>query len=484
MAFRMTRPTIQGTEYHKASVLKAKAETVAQTRTAADPTLVAAGSELGRSYIPKAIDFTIKPAKIKIPEGDGKKKKGQSLDERLEKAEQGGETEEQYYDGMMDQILEKVPKKKKVQDKEYISPEPNQEDIDYAEELKRRSEELSAKRKQGDLDNSTRLDRIPIRPLPTTKAKEELFETTGSVANHSYQQDRFEKAAQEFGYDISTPEGYKEAEDVMEYNDRTDTWTNPRISVGEVEKRDPVENITVGTPTSITLDEEVAKNNAEIQAQIDAREALKLKKAKEKAEALQLKKDQEARELEEKNKAIREQNKVIVEAKKFYGITGDGKLTRSKLEEYQNMRILQEQSEANYKLNPIEIEEQSDREWNQAPPGRETVSNRSDLQKGGKYMDVDNDGTPDFIQKPTTTTTSQTTQNITTTKPKLSDFKDGKNTFGGHMSKNQAYDEAMKKWRRENPNPIQMRDDAIYKNAIKDGVVQKNMIKSGYKPLD
>ena len=108
-------------------------------------------------------------------------------------------------------------------------------------------------------------------------------------------------------------------------------------------------------------------------------------------------------------------------------------------------------------------------------------------------MDVDNDGTPDFIQKPTqvkqdvkptTTTTSQTTQNVATTKPKLSDFKDGKNAFGGHMSKNQAYDEAMKKWRRENPNPIQMRDDAIYKNAIKDGIVQRNMIKSGYKPLD
>jgi hypothetical protein len=75
MAFRMTRPTIQGTEYHKASVLKAKAETVAQTRTAADPTLVVAGSDLGKSYIPKAVDFTIKQPKIKIPEGDGKKKK-------------------------------------------------------------------------------------------------------------------------------------------------------------------------------------------------------------------------------------------------------------------------------------------------------------------------------------------------------------------------------------------------------------------------
>ena len=29
----------------------------------------------------------------------------------------------------------------------------------------------------------------------------------------------------------------------------------------------------------------------------------------------------------------------------------------------------------------------------------------------------------------------------------------------------------------------QKANDAIYKNAIKDGIVQKNMIKSGYKPL-
>jgi hypothetical protein len=294
-------------------------------------------------------------------------------------------------------------------------------------------------------------------------AEEKLLEGTGSVNNYVYQQGRFEKAAEKFGYDISTPEGYKEAEEAMEYNDRTDTWTNPRISVGSLEITDP---------------EEVAKNNAE-----------KLQKAK----ALQLKKDQEAKELEEKNKAIREQNEAIVEAKEFYGITGDGKLTRSKLEEYQNMRILQAENEAKYQQNPIEIEEERSREWNEAPPGQETVSNRSDLQKDGKIMDIDSNTIPDFIQKPTqveqdvkptTTTTSQTTQNVATTKPKLSDFKDGKNAFGGHMSKNQAYDEAMRKWKRENPNPIKMRDDAIYKNAIKDGVVQKNMIKSGYKPLD
>ena len=138
-----------------------------------------------------------------------------------------------------------------------------------------------------------------------------------------------------------------------------------------------------------------------------------------------------------------------------------------------------------YQLDQMDAAEaRKKKKSNEAPSGQETVSSRPDLQKGGKYMDVDNDGTPDFIQKPTQVEPSTQSTIQTTTKPKLSDFKDGKNAFGGHMSKNQAYDEAMKKWRRENPNPIQMRDDVIYKNAIKDGIVQKNMIKSGYKPLD
>jgi hypothetical protein len=334
MAFRMTRPTIQGTEYHKASVLKARAETVTQTRTAADPTLVAAGSELGKSYIPKAVDFTIKPAEIKIPEGDGKK---------------------------------------------------------------------------------------------------------------------------------------KEVEPKVE----------PTVEKAETEIKKPkVEKIIVGdgnTPYANDDDAVIRENNQKIQAEINA------KKVQE-AIADQKIKDQKAKELEENNKAIRERNEAIVEAKKYHGITGDGKLTRPQLEEYQNMRVLQEQNEAKYQQNPIEIEEERSREWNEAPPRQETVSNRSDLQKGGKIMDVDNNTIPDFIQKPTQVEPSTQSTIQTTTKPKLSDFKDGKNAFGGFVSKKQAYDEATRKWRKQ--NPIQMRDDAIYKNAIKDGIVQKNMIKSGYKPLD
>ena len=69
MAFKMNRPLLEGTKLHKASVLKAKKEpVVAQTRTKADPSLVAAGTELGKSYVPKEIDFTIDSPKIRLPE--------------------------------------------------------------------------------------------------------------------------------------------------------------------------------------------------------------------------------------------------------------------------------------------------------------------------------------------------------------------------------------------------------------------------------
>ena len=59
MAFNMKRPIIKGTPLHKASIAKAKTDSiVAQTRTAGDPSLVDAGRALGRSYIPEAIDFS------------------------------------------------------------------------------------------------------------------------------------------------------------------------------------------------------------------------------------------------------------------------------------------------------------------------------------------------------------------------------------------------------------------------------------------
>ena len=57
----MNRPIIKGTANHKASIAKAKAESiVSQRRTQADAGLVSAADTLGKSYKPQAIDYSIK----------------------------------------------------------------------------------------------------------------------------------------------------------------------------------------------------------------------------------------------------------------------------------------------------------------------------------------------------------------------------------------------------------------------------------------
>ena len=78
MAFKMNRSVIKGTANHKASIAKA----VEQTRTKADPSLTWAGEQLGKSYVPEVIDYTIDNTEIKVPEKREKKEK--SSEEWLE----------------------------------------------------------------------------------------------------------------------------------------------------------------------------------------------------------------------------------------------------------------------------------------------------------------------------------------------------------------------------------------------------------------
>ena len=60
MAFKMNRPVIKGTANHKASIAKAKARSVvSQSRTKGDASLVGAAADLGKSYKPKAMDYSI-----------------------------------------------------------------------------------------------------------------------------------------------------------------------------------------------------------------------------------------------------------------------------------------------------------------------------------------------------------------------------------------------------------------------------------------
>ena len=74
MAFNMKRPIIKGTKLHKASVAKAKSDSiVSQSRTTADKSLVEAGKSLGQSYISEAIDYSIDMPEIKVSKKKKKK---------------------------------------------------------------------------------------------------------------------------------------------------------------------------------------------------------------------------------------------------------------------------------------------------------------------------------------------------------------------------------------------------------------------------
>jgi len=70
----MNRPVIKGTANHKASIAKAKAQSVvSQSRTKGDAGLIAAADTLGKSYKPSEIDFELDKINIDVPEKKEKK---------------------------------------------------------------------------------------------------------------------------------------------------------------------------------------------------------------------------------------------------------------------------------------------------------------------------------------------------------------------------------------------------------------------------
>ena len=83
----MNRPIIKGTANHKASIAKAKAQSiVSQRRTQADAGLVSAADALGKSYKPQAIDFELDKIDIDVPEKkESKDKEPKDKEPRVKK---------------------------------------------------------------------------------------------------------------------------------------------------------------------------------------------------------------------------------------------------------------------------------------------------------------------------------------------------------------------------------------------------------------
>ena len=173
----MKRPIIKGTPLHKASIAKAKAESiVSQARGSADRSLVKSGELLGESYIPAAIDFSIDRTKPNLTKKD--------LDDALKnprvkkvKKQKVNKNKEKVVENKSEVVAKEVPKvedkKKDVligntesADSKYVSPyieEEEDEDNDYSG---------IENDKSGDGDEGTN-DEFVYKPYENWKVKEE-----------------------------------------------------------------------------------------------------------------------------------------------------------------------------------------------------------------------------------------------------------------------------------------------------------------------
>ena len=381
MAFKMNRPLIKGTPIHKASIAKARQESiVTQTRTQADSGLVDAAGALGRSYIPAAIDFNRDLKGIEIPRSEEKE-------------------EETPRDKKGDKTATKIPRAKK---------------------------------------------------LPNKKQELKLRESIATTNTNTEATDKFQKAAEKFGYDTSTAKGYKEAEDAMEYVDSAGEWINPKVTVTTSTKQEVKK-----TQEELAVEAEVERKQAKIIQDEKSRAQVERESKLDKALAEKNVKASEKEEIRiKKNQGIRQRNKVKTDAKEYYG--DDVKLTKAKLAAY--IEMIEEQR-AEIDSVPEDIPEQDD------------IDIIDTLARQQEDLDA-------IAYKPNVLSDEQTKQ--VSVKPKPSDFRPKKNAFGGTLTANEQYQKALKEY--NSKSPMEMRDDRIYRNAIKGGKLRENMIKGGYTP--
>ena len=167
----MNRPIIKGTANHKASIAKAKAESiVSQRRTQADAGLVSAADTLGKSYKPQAIDYSIKQKGIDFLDIKKEKKKEKKVKVKKEKGEN---IFEKGYKGIRDFIKEK--NQNKLNKRLRKAEEGPDSDYDFSE-----------------LDKEPGLDAIKTEkyksPEAGTKESEELLSRTKASRNKALQE--------------------------------------------------------------------------------------------------------------------------------------------------------------------------------------------------------------------------------------------------------------------------------------------------------
>jgi len=501
MAFRMNRPVIKGTANHKASIAKAKATSVvSQSRTKGDAGLIAAANTLGESYKPQAIDFELDKIDIDVPEKKEKKEKQPKV--KKEK-----------------KVKVKKEKKVKVKKEKEVLTEEEQAAKDAAEKDAAKKEarfnELMVEDEEENdfsaIDNEPDVNYESSggvdRGYKTWKHKQDAENIRLAEKNKASVSAKLQ-AAKDAGWTITDSEIGEMAREATTWNEDKQRWeaTPPKTTIKEVaeaagdgggaadeaKNADAADKAAKGKAAkdygtsefAVELNEkgeyvpmegavseynEVWKDGQWVDTpeseQYFGPEGKKVsKEAAEKYGETRIKKAEEKKqrelEREEKNKGIRERN----EARKYFKgkrnfddkenkFTLYGpETTEGKVEALREIKA--EQAEVLNEENLIDIEEQDDPDINYTTSSTVTPTPKPVVEEN---------------KTPTTTE-----------KPKVSDFRTKKNAFGGTLTAKEQYEKALKEY--YSKSPMEMRDNRIYRNAVKGGTVQQNMIKSGYKP--
>ena len=238
--------------------------------------------------------------------------------------------------------------------------------------------------------------------------------------------DKFFKAAEEAGINIKNKKDYEKAQRILVYDDKTRNW------------RQRTEKIEVG---DVTSKKNKSAEEKKIQKEIEAQQAEIMRiEIERQAEKKRIAEEKLKEKQRIKNKKTTKKKQDIEEAKEWYG--KDITLTRERFEKYNEMKRVEQ-----------EISELPDRYFDS-----------KDVSKEEKKLEKIS-FKPQVLPDETTTTSVE---------PKRKDFK----TPSDYMRARMKYYKQLEK-----SGPAKMRDDRIWRNAIKGGKVQKNMLKMGYIPL-
>ena len=465
MAFKMNRPLIKGTPIHKASIAKAKQESiVTQTRTQADSGLVDAAGALGRSYIPAAIDFSRDLKGIKIPKskedkGNNKSKTKKDLGKTSNKTKvaenydnsglvnpetKGGDYNLEINYPEEEDVKKKVEKDVLIGDTEsadskYVAP--------YIEEAEDEDDDYS-----GIENDKTITDDPKPKPYRTFVSRKEEQENIARAEENKAKLDaQTAEKVKRRDYKVSKIEP-KNVEQIPT------TAPEPKV-----EKVNQSSKVKTKDYKPAHLDPNL---NNKVNTDIEGTGNLQTPR-------LSLHDQYAANLPEDAEDHFTGSYNDYAYTTVMTDIDGDGELDEQEVWTYKGNVINENQVSTDAYTSILgDLSNKQEQKNN-----KEIKQKKENLNSNTPS----NDSTANTLLPivPTLTNEVEQTKQVSV-KPKPSDFRPKKNAFGGTLTANEQYQKALKEY--NSKSPMEMRDDRIYRNALPDGLIRKNMIKGGYTP--